>query len=837
MGAGFLVITCGLMRGNNYFASTGGNSQSVTDFTFYLDAAARDGEYSLYNGSNRLMFVSRANWLKYNGVVQSGCGLSVNGNFTIYNGECASCFAQSSVGTIPENAAALLNETIFLSNRNHKDWNSFYYCKVNVVENFVTLYKRYCKNSIGGNVSVSSSKNNTSDDKIYWNVEGNVVFTATPNEGYIIKGFKNSDGDMVSSSNVFSIPQKSYQDYELTPIFLFTYSVSFSANGGEGSMDPQQFVESEKQKLNINTFTRTGFIFTGWNTQADGSGESFVNGASVLDLADTAGEVITLYAQWRQVDFSLSTSFSLPDGIPAQTPEISITPVSESGLWSEGTPISISAQIDGLLGIEFDSWNISGVTVADITKNPLEFTMPSNDVTLTAVYKLKLLKVNHGIDSASKIAADGETSIVDETGSDPGELIYGDTVTFHAPDPTEGCYFSGWYNGNERVSQNRNYTVVLTGDISLLARYSTEVTVSKNEDGGTGYISVDGVGYESSEAVSIRKELGASMQIAAVATSGAFGGWYDGEAILELFRDDTVVITGKSTYAARFIAEAVTVQVKCRSVKNSNTDDGALGTLALAGPGVTDNGNGSYSVEGFTEVVLTATQADGGLPLFRVVEEVGEVESEIDISKPIWILSSDRTFIARWGSKGKFQVQVSSADNAAGMAYIGESAAVTSLTGEQDSTVTITALPSNGYRFVGWYEGDRLVSEKARYSFALVEPVSLQARFAEDAAAICVWEGSGENKRLSWKSKVFVMPRPFDPVAARVDATGYPVSLSVGTYSSPDAVPTRDHDVQVQNQAGRRLPRMRAERFLRISVESAHEVDSVVVATNLVEVN
>jgi hypothetical protein len=171
------------------------------------------------------------------------------------------------------------------------------------------------------------------------------------------------------------------------------------------------------------------------------------------------------------------------------------------------------------------------------------------------------------------------------------------------------------------------------------------------------------------------------------------------------------------------------------------------------------------------------------------------------------------------------------------MAYIGESATVTSLTGEQDSTVTITALPSNGYRFVGWYEGDRLVSEKARYSFALVKPVRLQARFAEDAAAICVWEGSGENKRLSWKSKVFVMPRPFDPVAARVDAVGYPVSLSVGTYSSPDAVPTRDHDVQVQNQAGRRLPRMRAERFLRISVESAHEVDSVVVATNLVEVN
>ena len=657
------------------------------------------------------------------------------------------------------------------------------------------------------------------------------------NKNYICRGFLDSEGNILTSSSTYSIPQKSYQDYSISPIVHSLYSVTYNANGGTGVMDSQSAEQGVMFTLRDNTFVRAGWAFTGWNTKPDGSGVSYANGVSVIDLTQTAGGVVTLYAQWRKTSFAVVTSVSIENGAPEQNPSVELSPEAADGFLKEGTFVSVLAQNDNLLGIEFDFWNVSGITVGDVYANPLQFIMPSHDVLITAAYKLKAFTVTHGVDVFSKVATDGDTSITDKEGNAVDKLYYGDEVVFHAPAHKEGYYFSGWYNGNECVSQNQNYTVVLTGDVSLVARYSTEVTVLKNEDGGTGYISVDGVGYESSEVVSIRKELGASMQIAAVATSGAFGGWYDGAAILELFRDDTVVITGKATYTAKFVAEAVTVQVTCRSVKNSDTDDGALGTLVLAGLGVTDNGNGSYYVEGFTEVVLTATQADGGLPLFRVVEEMAGVESAIDISKPIRILSSDRTFIARWGSKGKFQVTVSSADNAEGIAYIGESAAVTSLTGEQDSTVTITALPSNGYRFVGWYEGDRLVSEKARYSFALVEPVSLQARFAEDAAAICVWEGSGENKRLSWKSKVFVMPRPFDPVAARVDAVGYPVSLSVGTYSSPDAVPTREHDVQVQNQSGRRLPRMRAERFLRISVESAHEVDSVVVATNLVEVN
>ena len=46
--------------------------------------------------------------------------------------------------------------------------------------------------------------------------------------------------------------------------------------------------------LEQNGFTRPGYTFTGWNTEADGSGTSYQPGASITIIDGTR----TLYAQW-----------------------------------------------------------------------------------------------------------------------------------------------------------------------------------------------------------------------------------------------------------------------------------------------------------------------------------------------------------------------------------------------------------------------------------------------------------------------------------------------------------------------------------------------------------
>ena len=76
-------------------------------------------------------------------------------------------------------------------------------------------------------------------------------------------------------------------------------TVTFEANGSteypvEGTMEPQTVLEKTDTALNANTFTREGYNFTGWNTEADGTGTSYADGATVNLTENT-----TLYAQWQ----------------------------------------------------------------------------------------------------------------------------------------------------------------------------------------------------------------------------------------------------------------------------------------------------------------------------------------------------------------------------------------------------------------------------------------------------------------------------------------------------------------------------------------------------------
>lgn len=80
-----------------------------------------------------------------------------------------------------------------------------------------------------------------------------------------------------------------------TSTAIVKHTVTFDANGGAGSMDKQTFVAGTDIRLTANTFTREGYKFTGWNTQADGSGAPYADEGAMIDLSEN----ITLYAQWQ----------------------------------------------------------------------------------------------------------------------------------------------------------------------------------------------------------------------------------------------------------------------------------------------------------------------------------------------------------------------------------------------------------------------------------------------------------------------------------------------------------------------------------------------------------
>ena len=81
---------------------------------------------------------------------------------------------------------------------------------------------------------------------------------------------------------------------------LNTYTVSFDKNADDatGEMADITLTYGEEKALSLNTFSREGYFFAGWNTMADGSGTAYSDKDSVINLTYVANGTVTLYAQW-----------------------------------------------------------------------------------------------------------------------------------------------------------------------------------------------------------------------------------------------------------------------------------------------------------------------------------------------------------------------------------------------------------------------------------------------------------------------------------------------------------------------------------------------------------
>jgi uncharacterized repeat protein (TIGR02543 family) len=90
------------------------------------------------------------------------------------------------------------------------------------------------------------------------------------------------------------------------------YAVHFNANGGTGKMFDQAIAAGSSADLTANAFSREGYTFTGWNTEANGSGTNYADGATVSGLA-LAGQTAKLYAQWTPLT-NLTLTANAHDG-------------------------------------------------------------------------------------------------------------------------------------------------------------------------------------------------------------------------------------------------------------------------------------------------------------------------------------------------------------------------------------------------------------------------------------------------------------------------------------------------------------------------------------------
>ena len=149
----------------------------------------------------------------------------------------------------------------------------------------------YCTNGNNG-VRVGTNENNT------FTIDGGYLKHVGTSR-YV--GVYNSQDWRCYTSSSTNINNQTFKFYKKTagsptPV-VTTYTVTYNANGGTGTMTDPNSPYNENAQVTVlnNTFTYADHTFVKWNTQANGQGTDYAEGAKFTITAN-----VTLFAQWEE---------------------------------------------------------------------------------------------------------------------------------------------------------------------------------------------------------------------------------------------------------------------------------------------------------------------------------------------------------------------------------------------------------------------------------------------------------------------------------------------------------------------------------------------------------
>jgi uncharacterized repeat protein (TIGR02543 family) len=129
-----------------------------------------------------------------------------------------------------------------------------------------------------------------------------------------------------------------------------TYTVTYDSNGGTGDGVPVNTVKYKQGQSvtvqgNTGNLVKTGYVFAGWNTQADGSGTTYTEGSTLV----MGTENVILYAMWSKNAFSVTYD---ANGGSASVP-------TDSTNYLQGQTVTVKGNPGNLVksGFTFAGWN------------------------------------------------------------------------------------------------------------------------------------------------------------------------------------------------------------------------------------------------------------------------------------------------------------------------------------------------------------------------------------------------------------------------------------------------------------------------------------------------
>ena len=224
----------------------------------------------------------------------------------------------------------------------------------------------------------------------------------------------------------------------------------YNANGGTGEPAATTAATLSTVTVTSITPTRTGYNFTGWNTQAGGGGTSQANG-STFTMPNTA---VTLYAQWTRKTVTLH--YNLNGG------------AAKANMLAPADVVSTFETIESLdpandfekTNANFVAWNTRADGTGTAYAAESDYVMPDSDVTLYAqwsgVYYVVEYNANGGSgEPAAQIAAAGENL----------------NLASQTPN-LNGYEFTGWTEVTQGSTYNPGASLTMPStNVTMLANY------------------------------------------------------------------------------------------------------------------------------------------------------------------------------------------------------------------------------------------------------------------------------------------------------------------------------------------------------------------------------
>ena len=158
-------------------------------------------------------------------------------------------------------------------------------------------------------------------DQMQYDIYKNLAENQFSLVGWAFKGWtEKADGSGQLYSDGQSVKNLASQEGAIVNLYALwepiRYNIDFSGNGAtSGNVDSYKDIVYDKEKKELPSkdkttfYKKTGYNFTGWNTQPDGSGKSFIYGDSnknfIFNETTIDKDTVTLFAQWTPKKYTI----------------------------------------------------------------------------------------------------------------------------------------------------------------------------------------------------------------------------------------------------------------------------------------------------------------------------------------------------------------------------------------------------------------------------------------------------------------------------------------------------------------------------------------------------